>query len=169
MSSPTVPFVYLSYPYGLQSRPQWMAEIAASFPCYDPDLPLKKHLEEREYGVKEISIETVKAFNIPPFVMLPPSEDLLKTEEPFYNSQVWRDIYFLIRSDVVVVAADLLSLGDEVVILSLAFVLGKPIILVSDRANLPPQLRYIAEVVVPSVPGKFLPLIRYYLPEKSNA
>jgi hypothetical protein len=152
-----MPLVFLSYSWGLHQTPEWIHSLISSLPpgvdYYDPKIPLKDQIG-RINGLKEESLPEIllDAFSLPKEIMFSPHKDLFDWEGPILQPSVWRDLYFLIRSSVVVVDGNMPNLNDGVVELSLARFLKKPIILVSDRINTSPQVKYISNFITGSDP-----------------
>lgn len=147
-------FLYLSHPWAAYgARPAWMDVLVADLGIefFDPGVPLATQVP-RISGLGSVNIsEPIRAaFGLPQEVLLEPGPDILAWERPLaqISTAVWRDLYFLVRAGGVVADANNPHLGDTAVELPLAHALGIPIILISERVNVPAQLRYLADAVL---------------------
>lgn len=157
-------FAFLSYPFAIQDQPQWMHSLSPTVEVFDPAMSITAQAGKISgLGEKSIPNEVMTALGLPQLLLMSPGEDIVKWESSLISEQVWREAYFLVRSGVVVHAGDLPNLGDMTFVLILAKILSIPVITVSDRVTLPPQIKYISDVTVSSDLSKLLPLVKMYL------
>lgn len=149
-------FAYLIYPWDLRPAPTWVKQLMDLYPevvFYNPSISIEQQLPRlREEPVIANPIglpqEFINLWKLPPEILLPPNETPLKWESLILEESIWRDLYFLARCDVVVADLTLSHFGDNTFELIAAASLGKPIISVSDRTHVPPQMRYLSKALV---------------------
>lgn len=141
-----------------------MASLASEMEVFDPALSIPEQAGRiSDLSDRSIPQEVMTMFGLPQLLLMSPGEEILKWESPLSSEQVWRELYFLVRSKVVLHAGDLPNLGDMTVSLTLAKVLSIPVITVSDRVSLPPQIKYLSNVIVSSYTSKLLPVVKMFL------
>lgn len=149
-------FAYLVYPWDLRPAPTWVKQLSELHPdilCYNPSISVaqqQSHLLEELTVANPIGLskEFTDRWKVPPEFFLPSGEAPLKWESSVLEESIWRDLYFLVRCDIVIADLTLSHFGDNAFELVAAASLERPIISISDRTHVPPQMRYLSKALV---------------------
>lgn len=162
-------FIYLSYPNGVYPRPDWASLLIeqGKFEFFDPGMRVLDQIG----GINLTSLASIpevilKGFGLPESLLLGPDESLLKWDTNSINKKVWLNLYFLVRSSVVIVDCNLTSLNDMALELSLAHLMKIPIVLISSGAVLPLQLQYLSTITIQPNHPDLIGLVKHFMEKR---
>jgi len=174
--------VYISYPRNLGYVPSWWNILKQDdsmklISCYDPGGNLMEVIQQdKEFA--ELLAETVEIstelFKLPPQLREGLTAENLAMIETgdrrvLAKAEVWRDLYVLMRSDVVLADLNSLEIGSRTLEMVYAKLWGIPIIGVSDNMTNSPAHLSLLDVVVPSNIDNLVGMIGHKISERRKA